>query len=37
MEEFGSGILRAMWFGKQCCGRKSDVVKVREGMIDRLG
>lgn len=37
MEEFGSGILRAMWRGKQRCGWKSDVVEVGEGVIDGLG
>ena len=37
MEELGSGILRAMWRGKQCCGWKSDVVEGRESVIDGLG
>ena len=37
MEELGPGILCAVWGGKQRCGWKSDVVEVREGMIDGVG
>ena len=37
VEELYTGILRAIWGGKQRCRWKAYVIKVREGMIDRVG